>query len=59
MVEKRGKLENYKIASVDSVSHLLFVDDMLYFTKANVKSLLAIKEVILDFSSFTLLYVKL
>lgn len=57
MVERKGKLDNYKIFRVNFVSHLSFVNDVLLFTKANTKSLHAIKKAVKYFSSFTYLQI--
>lgn len=43
LVERKGQLDTYKIVRTKLVTHLLFVDDVLYFTKANRKSMEAIK----------------
>lgn len=51
LAKRLQKLNNYKLDGVNSVSYLLFTDDVLVFTKVNTKSLHVIKDVIHDFSS--------
>lgn len=53
LAERMGKLESYKMVGVNPISHFLFADDGLCFTKANAKSPHAIKEIIHDFSTFS------
>lgn len=52
LAERRGQLDIYKIVGTTSITHLLFIVDVLCFAKANQKSMMAIKHVINDFQPF-------
>lgn len=45
LAENLDRLDTYKIGGVNLVTHFLFTDDVLCFTKVNHKSVHALKEV--------------
>lgn len=51
-VEERSELNGYKMGGVKLVSHLIFADDLLVFSKAKWRSLEAIKKVLQEFSNY-------
>lgn len=59
LAERLGRIGTHKIGVVDSITHLLLADDVLFFSREGMKSLPASKEVLSDFSSFTSLQLNL
>lgn len=47
------QLDSYIIEGAQSISHLIFVDDVLIFTKANKKSLETLRSILKSFSSYS------
>lgn len=50
---EEGEIDTYMINGAKSVSYLVYANDVLIFSKANTKSLKAIKETLSIFSSFS------
>ena len=50
---KNKKIDTYQVNGATSISHLMYADDILIFSKANPKSLNAIKTVLEKFSLFS------
>lgn len=48
-----GRIDNYQVNGARSISHLIYVDDVLIFSKASHKSLKGIKEALRYFSTFS------
>lgn len=53
VAERRGDLQQYIINEAQLTSHIIFTDDFLCFCKANVRSIKAISEFIIEFSNFS------
>lgn len=48
----RGELDTFTISGAKSVTHLIFADDLLIFTRANRKSLPKVKKILDKFTAF-------
>lgn len=48
-----GRIDAYQVNGTRSISHLIYADDILIFSKANQKSLNSIKEILDVFSKFS------
>lgn len=53
LADTNGKLDSYIIGGTKSVSHVIFVGDLLFFTKANKKSFETLKSIHETFSSYS------
>lgn len=51
--EESGSIDTYIISGAKSPTHLMFVDDILLFTRENLKSMSTIAREINKFSSFS------
>lgn len=51
--EDSNLVDSYTIGGVQSINHLLFADDLLFFSRDNWKSLSSIKKMLDDFASFS------
>lgn len=52
--EENGDIDTYLLGGgTKSVTHLIFADDALFFTKANRKSFQALKKMLNDFTEFS------
>lgn len=54
MEERLGKkrMDTYQVNGTTSISHVMYVDDVLIFSETNKKSLPSIKSILADFSQF-------
>lgn len=53
LAEEKKEINTYTIGGAKSMTHLLFVDNILCFTRANRKSFTTINNVVDEFSSFS------
>lgn len=47
-----GDFDTYKLGETYSISQIIFANGVLFFTKANKKSLIALHKVLEEFTSF-------
>lgn len=48
-----GRIDTYQVNGAKSISYLIYADDILIFSKANLKSLKSIKEILDVFFKFS------
>lgn len=47
------RFDTYLVNGATSISHLMYADDILIFSKANPKSLSSIKKILKEFTQFS------